>query len=174
MRKIKLQMNLSLGDKWDDGMTEFCIDNLRNVDAILLGRTTAEGFIPYWADIAKNPSDSFHALAQPLHTIPKIVFSNTLKENKWDNATVVAGDFSEGIKALKNEKGKDIMVYGGNAFAASLIEHDFVDECHLMINPAALGNGKAEFNPLHNNFRLKLAACKPFDCGVVLLSYSRT
>lgn len=166
-------MNLSLNDKWDAGMTKFSIDNLKNVDSILLGRTTAEGFIPYWADVAKNPKDSFQKLGKPLHTIPKVVFSNKLKESKWDNATVVNGDFAKAIKSLKKKKGKDIIVYGGNSFAASLIQHDLVDECYLLINPAALGNGKSEFNPLENNFRLKLVKSKSFDCGVILLCYSR-
>lgn len=165
-------MNLSLNDKWDAGMTKFSIDNLKNVDSILLGRTTAEGFIPYWADVAKNQKDSFYKLAKPLHTIPKIVFSNKLKENKWDNATVLNGAFAKAIKALKKKKGKDIIVYGGNSFATSLIEHDLVDECYLLINPAAVGNGKSEFNPLENNLRLKLVKSKPFDCGVVLLYYA--
>lgn len=166
-------MNLSLNDKWDDGMTKFCIGNLKNVDSILLGRTTAEGFIPYWTDVAENPKDSFYKLGKPLHTIPKIVFSNKLKENKWDNTTLLNGDFAKAIKTLKKKKGKDIIVYGGNSFASSLIQNDLVDECYLLINPAAVGNGKSEFNPLENNFRLKLVKSKPFDCGVILLYYSK-
>jgi dihydrofolate reductase len=174
MRKIKLQMNLSLQDKWDFGMTKFSIDNLKNVDSILLGRTTAEGFIPYWTDVANNTKDPFHKLGKPLQTIPKIVFSNNVKENKWDNTTVLNGDFSKSIKALKRKKGKDIIVYGGNSFVTSLIQFDLVDACYLLINPAAIGNGKSEFNPLKNNLRLTLTKSKPFECGVVLLSYSRT
>jgi dihydrofolate reductase len=173
MRKIKLQMNLSLDDKWDVGMTNFCIGNLKNVDSILLGRTTAEGFIPYWADVAKNPKDILYKLGKPLHTIPKIVFSNNIKENKWGNTTVLNGDFARSIKTLKKKKGKDIIVYGGNSFATSLIQNDLVDECFLLINPVELGNGKSEFNPLKSNFPLTLVKSKSFDCGVVLLCYSR-
>ncbi len=173
MRKIKLQMNLSLNDKWDVGMTNFCIGNLKNVDSILLGRNTAEGFIPYWTDVAKNSKDNLYKLAKPLYTIPKIVFSNKVKENKWDNTTVLNGDFAKAIKTLKKKKGKDIIVYGGNSFATSLIQNDLVDECYLLINPVELGNGKSEFNPLKGNFRLTLVKSKSFDCGVILLYYSR-
>lgn len=75
MRKIKLQMNFD-GIKWDNEMVNFCVDNLKNVDSILLGRITAEGFIPYWADVAKNPQpdDINSKLGKPLTDIPKIVF----------------------------------------------------------------------------------------------------
>jgi len=54
MRKLKVQMNFE-GINWDDDMVTFCIDNLKNVDSILFGRITAEGFIPYWKEVAENP-----------------------------------------------------------------------------------------------------------------------
>jgi len=173
MRKLKLQMNISLDGKWDDEMTRFSIDNLKKVDSILLGRVTAEGFIPYWAEVAKNPKDSFYKLGKLLHDIPKVVFSKKLKTGKWDNATIVKGDITKQVKTLKKKKGKDIIFYGGDSFASSLIRHNLVDEFYLLVNPAAIGNGKTIFNPLQNNSRLTLKKSKPFPCGTVLLYYAR-
>jgi hypothetical protein len=86
MRKLKLQMN-GPDFNWDDEVRSFCIGNLKNVDRILLGRTTAEGFIPYWARVASNPADPEFELGKRLTDIPKIVFSKKLKKPKWDNAT---------------------------------------------------------------------------------------
>jgi dihydrofolate reductase len=173
MRKLKLQMNILLEDKWDDGMTKFSIDNLKNVDNIFLGRKTAEGFIPYWNEVAKNPKDDLYKLGKPLAFIPKVVFSKTLESNQWDNATIANGDIEKEIKALKRKKGKDIIVYGGDSFASSLIQHNLVDECYLLINPATIGNGQSGFNPLRNNLKLTLVKCKPFACGTVLLHYAK-
>jgi dihydrofolate reductase len=173
MRKLKLQMNISLEDKWDDGMTKFSIDNLKNVDNILLGRNTAEGFIPYWEAVAKNPKDDLYKLGKPLASIPKVVFSKKLDNSQWDNATIAKDDIVKEIKALKRKKGKDILVYGGDSFVSSLIQHDLIDECYLLINPAAIGNGQPGFNPLRNNLKLTLAKCKPFACGTVLLHYTK-
>ena len=34
MTRLKLQMNISLDGKWDDGMTDFSIANLNNVGGI--------------------------------------------------------------------------------------------------------------------------------------------
>jgi dihydrofolate reductase len=137
MRKLKLQMNILLGDKWDDEMTNFSIDNLKKVDNILLGRNTAEDFIPYWEKVAGNPKDDFYELGRPLHDIPKVVFSKKLKASKWDNATIVKGDITEEIKTLKKKKGNDIIVYGGDSFVASLIQHGLIDEFYLLVNPVA-------------------------------------
>jgi len=173
MRKLKLQMNILLDNKWDSGMSDFSIDNLKNVDCILHGRKTGEGFIPYWAEVASNPDETEYKLGKLFTEIPNVVFSNTLKVSQWDNTTIINGNIEATIKVLKNEEGKDIMVYGGDSFASSLIQHDLVDELYLFINPVALGNGQQTFNPLKNDSELKLVNCKPFTCGTVLLYYTR-
>jgi dihydrofolate reductase len=184
MRKLKLQMVISLDGfvtakhggtdiEWDDKAIKFCIDNLKGVDNILLGRTTAEGFIPHWEGVANNPKDSEYKLGKPLNDIPKIVFSKKLKTSKWDNATLANGDLVAEMKALKKKKGKDMIVYGGHSFVRSLIQHDLIDEYFLLVNPFAYGSGEPIFNSLKNTLQLTLEECKPFPCGIVLLRYAR-
>ncbi|WP_431200796.1 dihydrofolate reductase family protein [Mucilaginibacter sp. P19] len=67
----------------------------------------------------------------------------------------------------------DILVYGGDSFVSSLIQHDLVDEFYLLVNPAEIGNGQQTFNPLKNDLELKLVNCEPFACGAALLYYTR-
>lgn len=173
MRKLKLQMNISLDNKWDDKMTKFCIDTLKTVDSIVLGRNTAEGFIPYWDDVARHPKDPLYKLGIPLSSIPKVVFSKKVKTSKWNNASIVKGNVSDEIKKLKKKKGNDILVYGGNSFAASLIQNGLVDELCLLVNREAVGRGNSTFNPLHENTQLTLKKATPFPSGIVLLYYTR-
>lgn len=184
MRKLKLQMSMSLDGsvtetkgatsfKWSDELRSFSTENLIDVDDILLGRKTAEDFIPYWAEVATNPADSDHEFGKLLTDIPKIVFSNELKTGKWQNATIVKGDIVEEINALKNKKGKDIIVYGGISFVTSLIEHELIDEFYLLVNPFAVGNEQSIFKSLKDDLQLTLEKCEPFACGTVLLCYSR-
>lgn len=173
MRKLKIQMNILLDNKWDSGMSDFSIDNLVNVDCILHGRKTGEGFIPYWTEAAKKPNGGEHKLGKRFAEIPNVVFSNTLKESKWNNTTIINGDITEAIKSLKSKSGKDIIVYGGDSFVTSLIQHDLIDEYYVLVNPASLGNGAQTFNPLKNNLDLKLVKCKPFACGTVMLCYTK-
>ena len=166
-------MNIALDNKWDRGMSDFSINNLKNVDCILHGRKTAEGFIPYWRDVANNPKNSEYELGRLFADIPNVVFSNTLQANKWHNTTIIKGEITEEIKALKNKKGKDIIVYGGDSFVSSLIQHDLIDDFYLLVNPGAIGNGQQTFNPLKDNLKVTLANCEPFACGIVLLCYER-
>jgi dihydrofolate reductase len=180
MRKLKLQMHISLdgfvantnneplASKWDDGLRNFSVDILKNVDCILHGRKTAEGFIPYWSEIGSNPKDSEYKLGKLFTDIPKVVFSNTLNASKWDNTTILTGDFAGEIQALKNKKGGDIMVYGGYTFVSSLIQHGLIDEFNLLVNPVALGNGETIFKQTTN---LELEKSVQFDCGVNILTY---
>ena len=173
MRKVKLQMNIALDNKWDSGMSDFSRENLNNVDCILHGRKTGEGFIPYWTDVANNENDGEHRLGKRFSEIPNVIFSNTLKESKWNNTTILKGDIKAAIQDLKNQHGKDIIVYGGESFVSSLIEHDLIDEFYLLVNPVAIGSEQPIFNPLKNNLPFTLVMCKPFDCGIVLLHYSK-
>ena len=81
MRKLKIQMNILLDNKWDSEMSDFSTDNLNNVDCILHGRKTGEGFIPYWTEVANNPNDREQKLGKRFSEIPNVIFSNTLIES---------------------------------------------------------------------------------------------
>src|ERR1043165_663133 len=124
MRKLKVQMHFD-GIDWDNDMINFCVEDLRSADSILLGRKTAEEFIPYWTEVAEksDPNDINTPLGKPLTDIPKVVFSNGIMANRWKNTTIIRGDLAREIKGLKQKAGKDIIVYGGHSFVSSLVEH---------------------------------------------------
>lgn len=158
---------------WDDELTNFCLDNLRNVDNIVLGRNTAEGFIPHWAGVAGNPADKEYNLGKPLTDIPKIVFSNRPPDSKWINATTAKGDITTEIQKLKNESGKDMIVYGGYDFVSSLVRNDLIDDYYLIVQPVMTGHGQSILKDLQNPMILKLQQCRSFPCGTVLLHYTK-
>jgi len=172
MRKLKVQMNFQ-GINWNDDMVTFCIDNLKNVDNILLGRITAEAFIPYWKDVAENqdPNDINSRVGKPINDIPKVIFSNNLKSNKWDNTTIIKGDFEEEIKNLKENNGKEIIFYGGISFVSSLVEHRLVDEYYLLVDPLVISSNEPILKFINRSLSLQLKECKPFECGTMVLYY---
>lgn len=76
-------------------------------DTILLGAKTYKMFVDFWPEADTKEQ----IVADKLNSIPKIVFSNTLKEapwGQWSHATVVSGDAVPAIKKLKKEMGKEI------------------------------------------------------------------
>jgi dihydrofolate reductase len=131
-----------------------------------------DSFVSYWSDIIMTkPDDPFYELAKKLIEIPKVVFTKTLKKSEWLNTTLATGDLTDEIMRLKNESGKDIVVYGGATFDSSLIKAGLIDEFHLFVNPAAIGSGMAIFEDINEIQKFTMVKSMPFDCGIVELHY---
>lgn len=184
MRKLKLQMHITLDGfsnmeaggknfKWDSKVIKFCVDNLKDADVLLLGRKTADELIPFWDKVALNKKHPDYVLGKRISELPKIVFSNSAKENKWQNATLVKGDIKKEIQRLKKLKGKNMLAYGGVSFASSLIEHGLVDDFYFLKNPFCLGKGLSIFKEIKDILTFKLEQSKPFPCGTIMLYYKR-
>ena len=78
----------------------------------------------------------------------------------------------ESVRALKAEPGKNILTDGSSQLLHALLEHDLVDELHLLVYPLTLGSGKRVLpSGVHSTFRL--IAAKPYPSGVVGLHYAR-
>jgi len=183
MRKLKLQMQISLDGyveaskgrtnfNWDDEVRNYSIENTNGVDCILLGRNTAEGFIPHWEGVANNPTDPDLEFGKRVTDISKTVFSRKLKNSKWKNAKLAKGKIVEEISKLKKQKGKDIIVYGGSSFVALLLKYNLVDELHLLVNPVAFGDGVTIYDDIKKRLSFTLMKCQSFGCGTVLLCYT--
>jgi dihydrofolate reductase len=184
MRKLKMQMQVSLDglvgtrtqtDKghfnWNDEVRQYSIDNVADVDCLLLGRKTAAGFIPHWKAVGENPKDEDFEFGKRITEIPKVVFSGTLQKSEWANAKLVNGEIVDSVMELKKQAGKNMLVYGGTSFVASLIDRNLIDEYHLLVNPVVLGSGQAIFTKLASALPLTLVKNKIFSCGTALLCY---
>jgi dihydrofolate reductase len=99
------------------------------------------------------------------------VFSNTLRQEDCVDAKL-ANDPGETVRALKNQPGKDIWLFGGGSLFNSLLGMGLVDEVQVAIVPVLLGGGRplleapAERNPL----LLRKHTLYP-KTGTVLLDY---
>ena len=103
---------------------------------------------------------------------PKVVFTKTLNESPWANTVLAKGDIVEEVNHLKNQAGKDLLVYGSAGFVSSLIKENLIDEYNFFINPTAIGNGMTIFGKLKDkSSSLKLNHSQPYDCGIVVNTY---
>lgn len=188
MRILKLQMHMTVdgfvgradgGIDWaasnlDEKLRHRMLQNLNGVDCILMamGRKSEMKFIPYWASVAANPKDPFHAYGKKLTEVTKVVLSNNPALSEWPRTTVINGDFIEETRKLKRLNGGDIIVFGGARFASSMIANRLVDEMDLLVNPVAIGNGLPIFQDVVNKMEMTLAEATPFGCGIVWLNYN--
>jgi dihydrofolate reductase len=148
---------------YGEGM-QFKLDETMASDALLLGRLTYEGFAAAW------PSREGE-FADKLNSVPKYVVSSTLTNPEWSNTTVLSGDLSEEVAALKAKHDRDIVVAGSGQLARELIEKDLVDEVHLMVFPVVLGTGKRLFGETTDRKRFELVDTKTVGDGIAILIY---
>ncbi|BBH20930.1 hypothetical protein Back11_22750 [Paenibacillus baekrokdamisoli] len=102
---------------------------------------------------------------------PKHVVSTTLEEVEWNNSELIKGDIAEEVSKLKQQPGKDILVFGSCSLVHTLMELDLIDEYRLMVFPVVLGSGKRLFGEGLDKKTLKLVETKTFSSGVVVLTY---
>lgn len=186
MRKLKLQVQMSVDGfiggpngemdwltfPWTKDIEDYVTELTSSVDTIVLGRKLAEGFIPHWAAVAADPGNPEVEAGKAFTDKYKVVFSKTMTASPWANTDIASGDIVDEINKLKNKEGDDIIAYGGAAFVSSLIRHNLIDEYHLFINTAAIGNGLPIFKDMDAYRKLKLIHAKGFDCGITLLCYA--
>src|SRR6476469_9572442 len=149
-------------NRGDDG-DQFKLDEVMSAEALLLGRTTYEGFAAAWPTREGEFADKFN-------NMPKYVVSSTLSEPDWNNSQVIGvGD----VARIKDEVDGDILVNGSVQLVNALFDAGLVDELRLMVFPVVLGKGKKLFTD-GAKVPLVLADTKPVgDEGVSVQVYRR-
>lgn len=185
MRKLKLQMQVTVDGfvagpegqlDWmtregNDTQLIARINQLTDTsDTILLGRKMTSGFVKYWEGILTKPESPEYSFAQKMVNMPKVVFSKTVSHVDGKNVRVENGDLVEAVTHLKQQPGKDIVVYGGATFVSSLIEHKLIDELNLFKNPVAIGNGMRVFK---GRTPLTLTDSTTYPSGIVVMTYTQ-
>ena len=152
---------------WSDEQGKFKFDELAASDALLLGRVTYQGFAAAWPHMTEQAG----AYADMMNGYPKFVVSTTLEELEWNNSRLIKGDIVEEVRKLKQQPGKDIVVFGSGDLVHTLMQHDLIDEYRLMIYPVIVGSGKPLFKGGSEKKVLRLVETKTFSSGVVVLTY---
>jgi dihydrofolate reductase len=148
VRKLILRMAIALDgvvapdkakevfDFSDEGVWSDTFAMLETVDTMLLGAGMHQEYLSYWQTALTSPtaSQNERRFATRAARTPHFVLSRTLREVEWPNATVLSGGV-DGIAALKNQAGRDIILWGGPTAAAAAIEAGVVDEYHLVTHP---------------------------------------
>ena len=152
---------------WHDDIGASFVALMQDVDALLLGRSTyvthAQAFEPMAA------GDPFGDL---MNTPKKYVVSRTLEKPMWRDTTIIRDNAIQSVRALKAQPGRSIATDGSSQLVHALIEHDLVDELHLLLYPLTLGSGKRLF-PNGVYAKYTLTSAKPYPSGVVGLHYVR-
>ena len=179
MRKLIAGINMTLDGYCDhtatvvdDEIHQHYNELLKNGGTLMFGRITYQLMESFWPSVVKKPTgnqpiDEFAVL---IETIPKIVFSRTLKEVKWKNTELKKEVIKEEILYLKSQPGKNILA-GSRSLILTLMQLDLIDEYQLCVQPIILGSGLPLFKNITDRVDLKLSGSKTFGCGAITLYY---
>jgi dihydrofolate reductase len=158
---------------YDAELEKYAEGIVSTVGTALYGRVTYQMMESYWPTVLTNPSSTKHDLdhARWIENIPKIVFSKSLAKVEWNNTRLIKDNIAAEISKLKQQPGKDLVIFGSPGLARTFIQLDLIDEYRLTVNPVVLGSGMPLFNDLKDRVELKLLNTKTFGSGVVALHY---
>jgi len=178
MRKIFLFMNVSLdgyfeapghdisGFKTD--FEAFSSDQSQEIDTLLFGYRTYD-MMKFWS--TPQAEETAPEIAKFMNEKQKIVASHAPFEPGWSKVRVISGDVAGAVKKLKEQPGKNIMMFGSNNLCVSLMQQGLINEFQIVVNPVVFGDGTPLFKGLPKKAELTLAQTHMFKSGAVLLRY---
>jgi dihydrofolate reductase len=151
---------------FDSDSAEEAVRALQAYDGMLMGRGTYE----YFAEVMPHQTGQY---ADAINAIRKYVFSSTLESAGWNNSTIIREDVVAAVTELKQQDGRDLLMYGYGQLSQTLLEHRLVDEIRFSVHPVLLG-GRAAAGGNGTTLPLQLIGTTPSSSGVVTLTYEST
>jgi dihydrofolate reductase len=146
---------------FDTTFSDYNLERLRAADTLLLGRRSFEGFRDYWPPIADDPDQPpvEREISRLDNAIEKVVVSDSLTDadlGPWTDTTRIVrrANAHDAIRELKSGPGREILVFGSHVLWNDLLLAGLVDELHLMIGSAFLGDGVPVFSGPRTDLRL--------------------
>src|SRR4030095_7588276 len=190
MRKIISFMHISLDGfvgglngeidwvKVDDEIFDFVGKRISEGDTALYGRVTYQMMENYWPTAADKPAPTKHEIEHSkwYKNVHKIVLSKTLNPDSYreagmTNTKIISDKLSDNINEIKQETGKEILLFGSPTATHSLIQRNLIDGFWLFVNPIILGQGIPLFVDIKDKIKLKLLTTRQFTNGVTELNY---
>lgn len=161
----------------DDEIFAFWTDFQRSIGTYLYGRRMYKSMVYWETEDPRTPANfaggeqpkAMQQFAQIWQSADKVVYSRTLEGVSSDKTRIEREFNPDTIRQLKKSLSRDITISGAD-LAGQAMRAGLIDECHLLIHPIILGEGK---QALPNNLRLqlKLVSEHRFRSGVVHLHY---
>jgi len=185
MRKLVLLAHTSLdgfvagkkGELTDFDASEenlkFVCKLTEDADAALFGRISYQLLQSFWptAGSRSRATKGEIAYSNWYNKAQKIVISKTMPKARPTNVMIVKRDIANVLCKLKEQPGKDILIFGSPAVSQLLMKLNLIDSYWIFFNPIIFGKGIPLFKDMKQKIKLKLTATRQFANGEIGLHY---
>ena len=138
--------------------------NLKEADALLLGRKTYEGFKAAWPQMEEATGH----FGVKMNSMPKHVATTTLTAPEW-NASFLQGELADAVRELKAGP-QSLLINGSGDLVNYLTRHNLIDEYRVMVFPVVQGEGRKLWDE-GTKIALTLAGTWQTKTGVDVVTY---
>ncbi len=185
MRKIISFMHISLDGfvagpngemnwiKIDEEIFDYVGKRISEGDTALYGRVTYQMMENYWPTAGAKPTATRHDIEHSkwYSKVHKVVLSKTMRDADLPDTKIISDNLSDKINEIKQQEGKEILLFGSPTATHSLMQLNLVDGYWLFVNPIILGRGIPLFADIKDKIKLKLLTTRQFTSGVTELNY---
>jgi len=185
MRKLVLVVHISLdgyvaGPRGElDGFEpaeenlEFVCKLTEDADAALFGRNSYQLLQKYWPTAREHPGATKGEIIYSnwYNEAKKIIISKTMAGKHLPNTTIISDNMASEIMKIKNQPGKNILIFGSPATTQSLMQSKLIDSFWIFINPSLFGKGIPLFPITTSLAKLKLISTTSFNNGEIAFNY---
>ncbi len=156
-------------DRQDAEWGAFTSENASGGGELVFGRITYQMMAGFWT--TPEALATLPVVAEQMNRLPKVVFSRTLDEARWNNTRLLKGDIAAAMRKLKQEPGPDMVIMGSGTIVSQLSDARLIDTYQVVINPIVLGRGRTMFDCVELELSLTLEKTRSFGNGNVVLWY---
>lgn len=174
MRKIVLYIATSI-----DGLIAGENDDIKWLDNFPNPKKSDYGYAQFYdsIDTLLMGGRTFRVInklveAWPYHEKETYIISRQMTEDPTTpRVSLLGANWINEIRAIKEQKGKDIWIVGGGEILGELLKYNLVDKMIISHFPVLLGKGKRLFNNDYDSSNWELSRGKYFPNGVVQAEY---
>ena len=132
---------------------------------LLLGRRTYDIWSGFWPKSPSSPT------ADRLNAATKYVATHRPESLEWGPFEGVGPDIVSGLRRIKSQGDRDLVLWGSSTLTSTLLEHGLADEVLLLVYPVLLGTGKRFFAEGTSARSFALVSTRAFPSGIIFTTY---